>query len=708
MRLIFGLLICLNLQLCLSQNTTGFYIIDSLPIGKMSSEERILLDSILNKYHHSKFDTARYRILSQIAEHITDPLIWPAYNKYVQRELINKIGIVNPNSYQRKILIKYLIRSKNNEGLNYNYLGEFDKGLKILSETLVLAKSEKQEDEEAEIYNSIGGNYHFKGDLNNALNHYLKSAQMYFRLKDNLNLALLLYNIAQVYYQKSDFNNAINFSLLSLRLSEQYKNDLEVATTSGLIGQIFYSMGDYQKAIEYFEIAYDISNRIGSKVMMTEALINLGTVNYKNSNSTEAFEQFTKAKNLAEETNNSLSLNIILNNLTELYLLKNDLVNAEEVASIGLKLSREQQNRLFESQYLILIAQIKYKQHQTSIAKQLALTGYYLSEKMSFPKGQSDAASILKEVYALEKNWQSAYKMSNIATRISDSLNIMENQRLLYKRTYQLQYEKREIELKETQKVKDAIAKEEKMLAEFELGRNRYILAGLIVFIFIGIVVVALILNQNKLKNEQRTILLEQKLLRSQMNPHFIFNSLNSIHSIVLGGDSKSAGKYLATFSKLIRSILEGSRFELISLEKEISFLKNYIELQKLRFENDFKYEIEVSDDLDLTAIALPPMLSQPFIENAIEHGLNGIESPLLSIKFYLENDFLCIEICDNGLGYKTDTKNKEHLSLATSITQERLALFNKGKVKHSYFEITEANPGQINKGVKVVLKIRV
>lgn len=212
------------------------------------------------------------------------------------------------------------------------------------------------------------------------------------------------------------------------------------------------------------------------------------------------------------------------------------------------------------------------------------------------------------------------------------------------------------------------------------LSLNKLYIIHLLVLL---LAIVFLILSRRKLK---RTILrYEQQLLLSQMNPHFVFNSLTAIQSFIFRNEPHTASKYLASFAKLTRLILENSRAELCSIEREITTLKLYLDLQKLRFDNRFDYSIEVDEKIDPSSMLIPPMLAQPLIENAIEHGLSGIDWPGEVIIRYILSDskHITIEVEDNGIGIEKSKEKqlitgKKHKSLATEITGERIKNLNK------------------------------
>ncbi len=184
---------------------------------------------------------------------------------------------------------------------------------------------------------------------------------------------------------------------------------------------------------------------------------------------------------------------------------------------------------------------------------------------------------------------------------------------------------------------------------------------------------------------------LQLKALRSQMNPHFMYNALNSIQKYITSSELNNASKYLAKFAHLMRQSLEYSDIEVISLEKEIEFLENYLLIsQKLRFGDTMTYKITVDDEIEEDIMGVPTMIVQPYVENSIEHGLRQKKSGLIKVDFKLHDDntILCI-VEDNGIGREAVRKLQEqdeyhinHKSKGTSITEERLEILNKSKNK--------------------------
>ncbi len=203
--------------------------------------------------------------------------------------------------------------------------------------------------------------------------------------------------------------------------------------------------------------------------------------------------------------------------------------------------------------------------------------------------------------------------------------------------------------------------------------------------------------KQKQLTIEKEMLMLEQKALRLQMNPHFIFNALNSIQALVSSNDSKTARLYLAKFSKLMRQILDNSRKPTIPLENEIAALENYLAIEQFCHNHRFEYQLIIDEAVDAEELELPPILIQPFVENAIIHGVSQIEYlGKISVRFSLVGKYLKCEIQDNGIGRSAAAKQKsqrdqQHKSTALLITQERLDLLNKS-MDQSSIEIIDLN----------------
>lgn len=248
--------------------------------------------------------------------------------------------------------------------------------------------------------------------------------------------------------------------------------------------------------------------------------------------------------------------------------------------------------------------------------------------------------------------------------------------------------------------------KNEKTIKELAQQKKIYLLlaiAGLL-----GLAVLAFFIRQQSLKNKQRISETEQRLNRARMNPHFFFNALSSLQSFALTeNDGKALASNLSKFSHIMRKTLESTYKDYVSIEQEIDFVDEYLELQKIRFPQKFTYEIKISNIIETDEMMIPSMILQPFTENSIEHGFNHIDYPgHIIIAFDKVEKDVHILITDNGKGLATTAREtSEHISRASQIIKDRIFLLNvKLKTKASFS--IDNNTETTGVKVKIILPV--
>ncbi|MEM1319985.1 MAG: two-component regulator propeller domain-containing protein [Bacteroidota bacterium] len=218
--------------------------------------------------------------------------------------------------------------------------------------------------------------------------------------------------------------------------------------------------------------------------------------------------------------------------------------------------------------------------------------------------------------------------------------------------------------------------------------------------------------EREQLELEKKLLQLEQKALQLQMNPHFIFNALNSIQGLIGQQDHRKARYQLAKFSRLMRATLENSREGLISLEEEIETLRDYLALEQFSRGHSFDFDIQTAEGLDTELVQMPPMMIQPFVENAIIHGLGRrSEGGKIALRFTRNNGQLECSVTDNGIGraaarQRKSQQEQQHKSMALQVTQERLDLLGGGAGKRKSLEIIDLQENGEAKGTKVLLRL--
>jgi tetratricopeptide (TPR) repeat protein len=384
-----------------------------------------------------------------------------------------------------------------------------------------------------------------------------------------------------------------------------------------------------------------------------------------------AIYYYKKALAVARQTGDGLSQAIILDYLAEIYIEQGKYQQAEA----NLNQSENQLRNYSHTRFHTYQGDVLYPF--------LKVNDYFL--------------------YKREKN--AFYKVRlNLAQAKGDFQQAVEYQRLYYHSLDSLRVEQEgqqldlimaEAEAERTDQ-RFRMLSQESELSQLRLARSRAIFIGIASIVVMVSLFGLLFFQRKRFKAEQKSITMEQRLLRAQMNPHFLFNSLASIQNYIINEDTDQASIYLSRFSKLVRNILDNSVEEYVSLEKEIETIRNYLELQKVRYAGKFDFQIGVDPTLDEENTLIPPMLAQPFIENSIEHGIKHKETNgHIDIRFSLEDGLICFEVEDDGVGrdkaHEIEAKQRtRHRSMATSITHDRLKAINKKHKRKIHMEIID------------------
>lgn len=326
---------------------------------------------------------------------------------------------------------------------------------------------------------------------------------------------------------------------------------------------------------------------------------------------------------------------------------------------------------------------IAFEEGKYDESERLALESLPYIEKTGHLAFTESTYGLLMDINEAQKDWKEAFRYARIYNKLNDSLENFQNQ---------AEYQK--LDRKYKSELKDKTIRKQRTLLLVENERKKrwiaYGLAGSFVVALAG-----LVFYQNRKRREsqikQAQTESEMKALRAQMNPHFMFNSLNAIQQMVLNNETTGAFQYLDTYSKLTRQILENSEKKWISIKDEIRFLELYLQMESLRFDHAFRWKIEVDESVSPHSDQIPAMLIQPLVENAIKHGLlpkDGDKNLRIRFKRYGDDGPLKVEVEDNGVGRQAASetvKQTSHKSMSLAITQNRLRLLsgpNAGKLE--------------------------
>lgn len=564
---------------------------------------------------------------------------------------------------------------------------DLKKAMAYNQEAMELAKKNNMKAALSDIYNTAGILYSEQGKTKEAFFCFNTAITLSEQLGNTSNMAQSYINAAACHLSLGEYDKALELNMRGLTLFEE-ANDVQGVLDSYVnIANIYASKKEFALAKFYYKKAREGYRKRKDKVGEAAAVANLAGIYKMLEQSDSAQTHFEEVVRLCENENMPYYLAVAWEGLGTIYGQKKEFAKAHHYLNNAYAIYQQIGVMYRCNTVLANQSEVAYTEKDYQQSVHYALRALDMAMELNEPDLVKGAYSLLHNSYAALGNFEKAYDYHLKFVALRDSLFTEDNQLHLNELRTQFETEEKEKE--------NEILANANRIQNLELSRNRYYVIGLIVLLLGGVAVGWLLIRQYRLRTQQRAIELEQKLLRSQMNPHFIFNSLNSIESFIYEHQPREAGMYLSKFAKLMRLILESSAREYIPLEKETEILEYYLNLQKLRMHNRFEYEIEVENALYAEDIHLPPMLTQPFIENAIEHGLRGnVEQGRIHVKFSQVGQSLKIEIRDNGIGIDQAAKQQEshtrHKSMAMAITKERLVFLNKSKKQRLMFEVTD------------------
>lgn len=567
--------------------------------------------------------------------------------------------------------------------------------------------------------NTLGLAYMQQGQFKKAVSFYKEGMTVSQEDYYAPNYANIANNLGTAYYYLAMYDSSYIHHMEARKIWEDEGDEYSTAGVYNNIGDVYQMQQDYKAALEIYTEALEISKKIDDQRGIQRATSNLSTVHRQMGNQDKALE-YQEQRIAAIGTNNPKKLAKAYNDLGTIYMNKGEYDAALDYLKKALEIEMESDRKLGIYENSQVIGRVLAFQKRYSLSRTFLNRALDLGREMENKHMELSVLEDLSEVAKMEGNYKEAYESAVKSAALQkevfneEKTKAIENLRTQYETEKKEQANKilrQENELKAQQL---EMQEHDSIVKDLQLKRQTGWIFGLgIAFVLLG-GVGFLLFRQRKLQSEQQTVKLEQQLLRSQMNPHFIFNSLVSIQSFIFKNEAAEAGRYLSKFSKLMRLILENSRQELVPLEKEVQTLEHYLELQSLRFENKFDYEIEIDEEVEQELIAIPPMLAQPFIENAVEHGLrHKTERGNLKIRFSVQADQLKFEVQDDGIGREqaqtiNREQRKEHQSFAIKITKERLTNLNrKNKKRPSIFNIIDLKGGNNESiGTKVAFQL--
>jgi len=553
------------------------------------------------------------------------------------------------------------------------------------------AAKNEYHDGESYAYNQLGRDYRDISQYTKAINLHRRALELATEC-DNVELKVYSLNMLGVIYSRMDaIKSALDYYQEALELadsvehpSQSIKRSINVSLNG--VGNIYRKLGRYPLAIEKFSKSLKLEEDLGNKLGLAINHQNIGECYEAQDKLEEALENFQISLTYNNQINSERGRIICDNSIAHVYVHQDKNEEAQHILETTLKKARQLGDQKIISEILInlgmaLLEQKKYKEADIRLQEALKIAQQY-----TLPEQIIDASKSLSKIWERQGVYKKAFIYYQQAKSLESEITNTFNLSYVNDLTSRYEAEKRT-------NVLQALSTENELFkTKLRKNQTTLLISGFALALLAGIFYI--LYRQYQLKNDKKLLTLEQTMLRSQMNPHFLFNSLNSIKLYIINNEKKNAVHYLNKFSKLVRKILEASSLKEISLADELETVELYMNIENIRFSNEINFNITIDDDIDIHTVKIPSLILQPFLENALWHGLSskdGEKNIDLQVSSGNSN-FIDISITDNGVGRDAaeiikKSKVLKRKSVGIEITKERLANF--ARDYQNTFELT-------------------
>lgn len=551
---------------------------------------------------------------------------------------------------------------------------------------------------------------------NNDFYPYLSIAQEAYQQSKNLNYGIGIAKsglyLGIIYSQMSDWDNSIKYLYEAEKEAKKHQNNiLEDVLTN--IAIVYGNTNEHKKSLEIYEEIRQLlsKNTDTNPIAWVKNFINTGKTYFNIGQYKEAIIWNKKALEISKKENILLGIAVASNALSadylELYILDSAMIHG----NIANKISSENGFKRLE------LASLQNIGSTFLYGKKYNKALPFFQRAVEFAVETKDIYNMAENILLISAVYDSLgdYKRSLLYLKnhkqLNDSIYKQEKREELLRLETLYETEKKENQIKDLARQND--------LKEAESNQKSLVILAIILAVILAATVAFLLFIRYKstqkniaLQKERERAQSELAALKAQMNPHFIFNGLNSVQEIFLLGDKKLANKHLGQFAELTRMILNASLHSTITLEEELKLLKMYVELESHLLDGNFKYDFFYNEaDYD---VEIPPMLVQPLVENAIKHGLmhkQGEKYLKISFQYNQEKYHMLCVVEDNGIGRNASAMLKanqpnSHTSFSTNAIDRRLSLLNDSKDQKINIQYNDLNDNGISIGTKVVLEI--
>jgi tetratricopeptide (TPR) repeat protein len=534
--------------------------------------------------------------------------------------------------------------------------------VQVQSKKLKKAVDTKDESAQADSYYNIGETFFNDGNFRKSEEYYTKAKNIYEKLNDKPNIEKASRKLAQSQEKQNKITPAIsNYS----RAAEVAPSKSRALNTNDVTRLSVNSPEAKEEAIQN---NIQLNEKDNDKGDLAASYSQMADVNIQQNDIPKAEANLKNAYKISKKEAPQQALEIN-QKLTDFYVESKNYDKAIEAKKTILEEDFVKENSKKEVEQIQELADIYIKKDDIGEAISLLKKSYGIALEKGHTLEAQKSVKKLDSLYNVSENTDASVQLYRDFLRKLPDL-VAKDKSLVDEKVLE-DTEQRISQLEKEKQLKDELIRK-KNVFNYSLIGVLLILSALIIFIFRT-------LKKVQVKNKKIAL----QSLRREMNPHFIFNSLNSVNHFIATNNELEANQYLTKFSKLMRGVMENSTEDFIPFQQELDLLQNYLALEKTRFADKFDYEIEVDESLNTQSLKVPGMLVQPFLENAIWYGLRyRTTKGFLKLHFEKENQYLKITVEDNGIGIEESKKQKtEHQKArkgrGMKNTLERIALLN-------------------------------
>jgi tetratricopeptide (TPR) repeat protein len=549
----------------------------------------------------------------------------------------------------------------------------------------------------AVLYNEIGTGKRNKSLYLIAEDFHEKALKAAEDAKDTLQTVIALNNVGVDCRRQDKLQKAFDYHVRALKLAEQIGDVRNICIATNSIGNIQLSTERYDEAIEHFNKALALEEKSDNPLGMAINLGNLGYAYQSKKKLDLAIQYFKRSLAVNQQLNNPTGMAICYNALGAAYKEKEEYDQAMVYLQKALEANEKVEDKVHVAESYLNIGKLLGAQGKHEEARKYMQQSIEVSTFWGFKSMLMDAWKGLAEDYKAGGDFKRSLEAADKSLLYKDS--ILDEKATMAITQMQAIYE---VDRKDNQ---IRALEHDKIINNLRTRRNVIITFFLGAFLLMGFIGGFWYIRHRNLEAKKQTLQLELKSLRSQMNPHFIFNSLSSIHRYIWSNSQEEASDYLTKFSRLMRLILDNTQHTFVTLNKELESLKLYLDLESLRCNGIFECRFFIDAGINEEEVLIPPMILQPYVENAIWHGLvhkQPTEKGLLDIEMLLEKRSLICTITDNGIGRKKameikERKGKAHTSVGMKVTEGRIDLIRKINNKEATVTVTDLQDEQGN-----------